>query len=159
VHHRFVHHTQLKQMRAKRAPPWRWNVWMATCAREGFHAQWLTRPMGLDPSGSPHRSGRRGSIPNSHATTQIIKNLLVHVVKLPMDDFASKWRWTDANNRPFRGTLLQIWPPSGQSYLWPQKLLTDAEVETVADNVYRGFLRLAVEEGFMSGDHPSSGTA
>jgi hypothetical protein len=149
VHHRFIHHAQLKQMRAKREPPRTWNVWIATCDRRSLPAQWITRPFGLDPSGSSRRSGRRGGVSNSHATTQIMNNLLIHVVKLPLKDFASKWRWTDAKGAHFKGTLLQIWPPSRQSYLWPQKPLTDFEADDVADNVFRGFLRLAAAEGFL----------
>ena len=111
VHHRFVHHTQRKEMRDKRVPPTGWNVWIATFDRQRWGGQWLSRPFGLDPPGSPRRSGRRGGVPNSHATTQIINHLFIHVVKLPMDDFASRWRWTDPKGAPFTGTLLRIWPP------------------------------------------------
>jgi hypothetical protein len=146
VHHRYVHHKQRKQMMEKQEPPRRWGVWVATHERGNWRTQFLSRPMGLDPPGSIRRSGRRGGVPTSHATTQIIKKLLIHVVKLPMDDFAAGWRWTDPATLPL--SVLRVWPLSGQSFLWPQKALTDLEAEAVADAVYRAYLRHAARQGF-----------
>ena len=143
VHHHFVHHLQRKQMMVKREPPRRWSVWIATYERRNWLPQFLTTPMGLDPPNSPQRSGRRGGAPNSHATTQIIKKLFIHVVNVPMDGFATRWWWTDPAGAPFKGDQLQIWPPSVQSYLWPRKALDDVEAETIANAVFRGFLRAA----------------
>ena len=149
VHHRFVHHTQRKQMRAKKEPPRRWSVWIAAYGGKTTDGHWLVRPLGLDPSGSRRRPHRRGAVPNSHATTQIIKNLLIHVVKLPMDDFGIQWKWRDHAGAPLRGTLLRIWPAAGQSLLWPQKALTAVEAMIVADAVDVATRRLAVEQGLL----------
>lgn len=149
VHHRFVHHTQRKQMRARKEPPRQWNVWIAAYGGRTTDGHWLIRPLGLDPPGSRRRPNRRGAVPNAHATTQIVNNLLVHVVKLPMDDFGSQWRWVDHAGAPLRGTVLRIWPPTGHSAIWPQKALTAREAMIVADAVDVATRRLAVEQGLL----------
>lgn len=149
VHHRFVHHMQRKQMKAKPGPPRRWSVWIATYGGKTEDGHWLVRPLGLDPPGSRKRRNRTGAVPNSHATTQIIKNLLIHVVKLPMDDFGISWKWRDHAGAPLRGTVLRIWPPAGQSIIWPQKALTAQEAMIVADGVDVATRRIAVEQGLL----------
>ena len=149
MHHRFVHHTQRKQMRAKSEPPRRWNVWIANYGGRTTDGHWLVRPLGLDPPGSRRRPNRTGAVPNAHATTQIINNLLVHVVKLPMDDFGVNWKWKDHAGAPLRGTVLRIWPPTGHSIIWPQKALTAREAMIVADAVDIETRRLAVAQGLL----------
>jgi len=149
VHHRFVHHMQRKQMWAKREPPRQWSVWIAAFQGKAQDAHWLVRPLSFNVSGSRRRPNRTGAVPNSHATTQILKNLLIHVVKIPMDDFAVNWEWRDHANARLRGTILRIWPPANQSLLWPQKVLTLREALLVADAVDVATRRLAVEQGLL----------
>jgi len=149
AHHRFVHHMQRKQMRAKHEPPKQWSVWLSAFGGKTEDGHWLVRPFSLNVAGSRRRPNRTGAIPNSHATTQIIKNILIHVVKLPMDDFGTRWKWRDHAGAPLRGTILRIWPPTGQSILWPQKALTVPEALIVADAVDVATRRLAIEQGLL----------
>jgi len=149
VHHRFVHHMQRKQMLEKREPPRQWSVWIAAFSGRTEDGHWLVRPLSFNVTGSKRRPNRTGAVPNSHATTQIIKNLLIRVVKLPMDDFVTHWRWNDHAGAPLRGVMLRIWPPTGHSLLWPQKPLTVREALIVADAVDNATRRLAVEQGLL----------
>jgi hypothetical protein len=150
VHHRFVHHAQRKQMMNKRVPPKYWSVWIANDERENWRGQWLTRPLSVRPGESRRREDHKPAVPNSHATTQIIKNHLIHVIKLPVENFAARWRWTDRHGAPFKGTLLRIWPPSGQRIVWPTKALSDLEAGTLADALYAAATKLAVEQGLLA---------
>jgi hypothetical protein len=45
--------------------------------------------------------------------------------------------------------VLRIWPPTGQSIIWPQKPLTVREAQLVADGVDVATRRLAVEQGIL----------
>lgn len=149
VHHRFIHHMQRKQMWQKREPPRQWGVWIAAFNGRTEDGHWLVRPLSFNVAGSARRANRTGAVPNSHATTQIIKNILIHVVKLPLDDFSVNWRWRDHAGAPLRGNILRIWPPTGQSLLWPQKALTVREALIVADAVDVATRRIAVEQGLL----------
>lgn len=150
VHHRFVHHMQRKQMREKREPPRYWSVWISNFSGRTDDGHWLVRPLSFNVTGSRRRPNRTGAVPNSHATTQIIKNLLlIHVVKLPLDSFGAEWRFRDQAGAPLKGAVLRIWPPTGQSLLWPQNPLNVQEALVVADAVDVAFRRLAVEQGLL----------
>lgn len=149
VHHRFVHHAQRKQMRAKREPPKRWSVWIAAYGGKIEDGHWIVRPLALDPPGSKRRPNRVGAAPTGHATTQVVKNLFIHVVKVPMDDFGLRWRWHDHFESPIRGQILRIWPPSGNSYLWPQKALRAGEAMAIADALHNALVRLGREQGVL----------
>jgi hypothetical protein len=149
AHHAYVHHTQRKQMRARHEPPRQWNVYIAAYGGKAIDCHWLVRPLVFDLPGSRRRPNRTGAVPNSHATTQIINNLLIHVVKIPIDDFGINWKWRDHAGAPLRGAVLRIWPPTGQSIIWPQKPLTVREAQLVADGVDVATRRLAVEQGIL----------
>ena len=59
-----------------------------------------------------------------------------------MEDFGTRWRFTDPEGRPLSGQLLRIWPPSGIRYLWPQKALDDVAAQTAALAVINGVKRV-----------------
>jgi hypothetical protein len=148
VHHRFVHHMQRKQMRAQKAPPKGWSVWIAK--REGTPmGKWISRPMTIDARGSTRRDGRRGAIANNFTSTQFLNEILIHVVKLPYLDFAERWKWVGPRGLPISGALIRLWPPTGQSLLWPQKPITDEDALAVAEAVSDAYIRVGIEKGLI----------
>jgi hypothetical protein len=152
VHHRFVHHMQRKEMRTRKEPPKGWSVWIAR-HEAGPLGKWVSRPMTIDPADSRRRDGRKGAVANNHTSTQFLSEILIHVVKLPYLHFAEQWKWVNAQGHPISGALLRIWPPTGQSLVWPQKALTEVDALTVVESVYSAFINVGIEKGLIRRNH------
>jgi hypothetical protein len=143
AHHKIVHHMRRKQMRAVPAPTNGWSVWIGNYKRDALKLEWWSRPFPVLPDTVYTKRLSKQAAPNCIATTQIIKNLFIHVVYCPMEDFGTRWRFATPQGGPLSGNLLRIWPPSGIRYLWPQKALSDLDAKTAADAVLVGVLHIA----------------
>lgn len=149
VNHRMVHHLQRRQMKNKRVLPSGWGVWLADFERKSLPAEWMSRPFSMLPN---HIWAKRKSLdrnPNSHATTQIFKRLLIHVVYTPKRDFVSQWKFPGPNRAPLSGQIVRIWPPIGHSIVWPRKALSDSDAMAVADAILSGVMEIARSLGLL----------
>lgn len=160
VHHRIVHHARRKQMRAVREPMAGWSVWIGNYHRQNYKLEWQSRPFPVLPNKTyAKRRSRNVSLrgTNCVATTQIIKNLFIHVVYCPMEDFGTRWRFTNPQGGPLSGHLIRIWPTRWGHIFWPEKALTDADAFFAADAVYVGVKRIAkmIKDGVLT--PPSAG--
>lgn len=150
VNHRMVHHLQRKQMRHKRAPPRGWGVWIGNYERKTGVAEWLPRSFSLLPDRIFARRKSLDRNPNSHATTQIFKKLLIHVVYCGHPSLVNRWRFSGPNVAPISGQMIRIWPPAGCSIAWPLgSPLTDADAATVADAMLNSVMQVAARLGLL----------
>jgi hypothetical protein len=134
-----THHTQRKYLRRMIAPPPHgWAVWIGPYLRVNWPTHWGSAPFLYL---SPKQEARRGSnvmatYYNSHASTQVIGKLLIHVIRSPAHDFIERWRFT----LPESGSLFRIWPPSDFSINWPGQFMNDRDADYVASALYNDLM-------------------
>src|SRR5260370_19324433 len=146
VHHRIVRHTRRKKLKTDRKPPKGWSVWIANYKRGKWKSEWLSRPFTIDSNERYYR--RRPGRPtasNSHVTVQIIKNLFIHVVNCPLDDFPFRWTFRKPDGSLLSGDVVRIWPTSDISILWPPKALIDFDAQIAGNALIRGLRRIPAD--------------
>jgi hypothetical protein len=128
-----THHSQRKRMMNKQLPPEKgWAVWIAHYLSKGSHLYWLANPFLLLPHDiAIRRPSRRATYYNGHATTQIIGQLLIHIIRSPMANLSTKWRFKQLR----RGQMFRIWPPTNYSITWPSGTIDDTAASYIADAV------------------------
>lgn len=145
--HNHVHHTQRKQFKRRHRPPAGWTVWIGHFERKTLKEEWVSRPFPvLSEATLAKRKSKLTLSANSSATTQIIKNLFVHVVHTPHPTFGKRWRFVDTRGRPLSGNLVRIWPPTGFSTRWPLETLTDRDAAFAANAIWDAVQQWARKE-------------
>jgi hypothetical protein len=75
------------------------------------------------------RPDRRATYYNSQVSTQVIGDLLIHVLRSPHPPLARRWRF----DLPRGQSIFRIWPPTGYSIGWPTGTLDDVSASRIAD--------------------------
>jgi hypothetical protein len=128
--HVVTHHMQRKYLMKHHRPPMEgWSVWIGHHIRTpGGKFHWGSFPALILPDrvvARRKRKGRKATYYNSGATSQLIGQLFIQVMRAPHRGLISKWRFGTPNG----GTLFRIWPPSGASVVWPGKSMTARDVD------------------------------
>src|SRR5215469_2942852 len=71
------------------------------------------------------RKSKKATYYNSGATSQLIGQLFIQVMRSPHRKLISRWRFAT----PDGGALFRIWPPSDISIVWPGRSLTARDVD------------------------------
>lgn len=147
--HRICSAEQRREMKKNQKPPDRWAVWIGTYDRKKWMQEWGSTPFRINVGFDFTPGGKRppGWPANSHATTQIIKKLFIHVIHGPQQALVDGWRFT-APRVSLTGNLIKIWPPTGVGIRqWPQKALTDSDAYTATYVLLSSLMRIAEQQG------------
>jgi len=134
-----THHMQRKYLMNHCLPPKRgWAVWIAHY-RPRAPMLWFSTPFLLLPDHvAARRPDRRATYYNGVASTQIIGQLLIHVIRSTHPRLATMFRF----HLPRRQAIFRIWPPTLYSLSWPIGTMDDASASYVAEAV-RDYIRSA----------------
>jgi len=133
-----THHAQRKYLRQHRKAPASWGIWIAHYRAASAPMLWLSVPFLVLPDHVvARRPDRRATYRNSHATTQIIGQLLIHVVSSPHPRLASMFRF----HLPRGQALFRIWPPRLYSINWPTGTIDDGSASYISAAVRTFILR------------------
>jgi hypothetical protein len=126
--HVITHHMQRKYLMNHHQPPKEgWAVWIGHHVRTPkgkFH--WGSFPALIVPNGIvAKRKSKKATYYNSGATSQLIGQLFIQVMRSPHRKLISRWRFAT----PDGGALFRIWPPSDISIVWPGRSLTARDVD------------------------------
>lgn len=129
-----IHYKQLGYMFRHRKPPKRsWAVWLGRYQRNIWRGEWISRPFRLLPRGTnDEKLGRPVSHFNSGSITQVIGEVLIHVLHAPDQRLIRDWRFSAPQGGPLSAPFFKIWPPSGHSIVWPSRLLLDGDADHIA---------------------------
>jgi hypothetical protein len=124
-----THHTQRKRMMQKQELPARgWKIWIGNFERRKSNLHYAAHPFHIIHGRSKMPSGLPMSHFNGHATTQVVKQLLIQIIRSPVPEIAEKWRF-----HPSAAAKLRvIWPVSDFSISWPPPAMDDADAEYVS---------------------------
>ena len=155
-----THHSQRKYLKEMISPPPRgWAVWIGPYLRVKWPTYWGSSPFLYL---SPKQEARRGSnliatFYNSHASTQVIGKLFIHVMRSPAREYIGNWRFI----LPDGGSLFRIWPPGDVSIIWPGKFMTDRDADYAATGLYNDLMQRIsplIKEGIEQSPTKSGGT-
>lgn len=137
-----THHAQRQRMKRIQLPPeGRWGIWIGRYIRERWPSHWVSQHFLILPKDNPALGlDRKATYYNSHATTQVVGQLFIHIIRTPMPDFIHRWRF----HIPCGTVLFRIWPPTGYSIAWPGGTMDDRVADHVADAAREFFMRVAV---------------
>lgn len=130
-----VHHMHRRYMfKHRRAPLRSWAVWIGRYQRNIWGGEWVSRPFHLLPRSTRHsrRLGQPVSTYNSNSITQVIGEVLIHVVHAPDQHLIKTWRYTTPEGDPLSAPFFKIWPPADASVVWPSVFLTDRDADLIA---------------------------
>lgn len=118
------------------APKKGWSIWIAHYRQLNFPMLWFSSPFLVLPDQVvARRRDRRATYYNGHASTQIIGELLIHVIRSPHPRLATMFRF----HLPPRQAILRIWPPIVYGLRWPAGTIDDASASYIAEAV-KGFM-------------------
>jgi hypothetical protein len=80
------------------------------------------------------RPDKRATFYNSQVSTQIIGEMLIHVIRAPHPRLARMWRF----HLPQRQGIFRIWPVSEYGVTWPLATINDTSASYIAD-AYKEF--------------------
>jgi hypothetical protein len=154
-----THHMQRRRMMRMQLPPNNtWGIWIGRFVWKDWPVRWLSVPFLLLPDRIvAKRSHRRATYYNSHATTHVIGELFIQIIRTPMPNFIRRWSFP----LPQGVALFRIWPPAPFSIRWPGGPLDDFAADTVAAAL-RDFMARVEADRLSLGnnsslDRPSSG--
>lgn len=135
-----THHMQRKRMIRKQLPPEEgWGVWIGHYERKDWVPHWISTPFLLLPDAiTAMRVDRRATYYNSHVSTQIIGKLFIQIIRSPMPNLITRWRFSP----PERGLLYRIWPRTNTSVVWPPRAISDRDADYIA-GAFKAFLERA----------------
>jgi len=128
-----THHTQRKYLMRHFLPPKRgWAVWIAHYPPTGAPMLWVSTPFLLLPNHlAARRPDRRATYYNGVASTQIIGQLLIHVIRSTHPRLARMFRF----RLPRGQAIFRIWPPTLFSLTWPACSIDDASATYISEAV------------------------
>lgn len=133
---RIAHHTQRRRLwMQRRLPEKTWRVWIGRYDGATPEALWVSYPFQLVPDTvAKRRKTANVAYYNSQVVSYVLGKLFILLIRSPDEVFIRMWRHPRSS-----GTLRQIWPPTGYSFLWPFQPLTDAQAQSATMSV-RDFL-------------------
>ena len=134
-----THHMQRKYLMNHRLPPEKgWAIYIAHY-RPTAPMLWASTPFLLLPNHlAARRPNRRATYYNGVASTQIIGQLLIHVIRSTHPRLATMFRFPLPRGR----AIFRIWPPTFYSLNWPVGSIDDASAIYIAEAV-RNLIRRA----------------
>jgi hypothetical protein len=78
---------------------------------------------------------------NSQVVSYVIGKVFVVLMRSPLKLLVRRWDYPAVG-----GSLYQIWPPSGYSFLWPLTPLLNAQAETAVGGVRAYLVKIARRE-------------
>jgi hypothetical protein len=142
-----THHAQRRYLMKHHLPPKNgWSIWIAHYRRANAPMLWLASPFLVLPDHlAARRPDRRATYYNGHASTQVIGELVIHVIRSPHPRLARMFRF----HLPRRQAIFRIWPPTVYGLGWPAGTIDDASASYIADAV----------KGFLTRSGPANATA
>ena len=121
-----THHTQRKRLRNKQLPPENgWAIWLGYFPRAIPIPTWTSHPfLALSRKQREARRHDLATYYNAQASTQVIGQLFIHVIRMPEPKFVRKW-WFP--RLPDGGILVRIWPVADFSIVWPTFALSERD--------------------------------
>jgi hypothetical protein len=150
--HVTTNHMQRKRMMWQQLPPEQnWGVWIGRFVSdvrkpesERYHPKWESHPFLLLPDKqAARRPNKEATYFNSQASTQVIGELFIHVLRSPMPNLIPRWKFAPPNG----GALFRIWPRSEVSIIWPQQTMTDMDAVYTANAFMNFMLGIQRREG------------
>ena len=124
-----THHKQRKRMMEKRELPERgWKIWIGNLERKESAVYYAAHPFHVIHGKSTKVLGQPVDCFNGQATTQVVKNLFIHIIRSPMPSIVRLWRFEPS----VAAKLRVIWPISSYSIAWPPPAMTDRDANYVA---------------------------
>ena len=137
--HVTTHHIQRKYLMKHHLPPRKgWSVWIAHYNSVNAPMLWFASPFLVLPDRTvARRRDRRATYYNGHAGTQIIGQLLIHVVRSPHPRLARMFQF----HLPAKQAIFRIWPPNAFGLKWPAGTISDASASYISDAVKEFMIR------------------
>ena len=155
THNSMVHHMQRKQLMLRQVPPDGWGVWIGHYVRGGnWDPEFSTQPFPLIRDAVLRSRKSHITKANSHATTMVFQHLFIHVVYCRDHSFVKQWRFPTPKSGIIKGHLFRIWPPSGNTILWPGKTLTDREAAIISEVIFRSYQSALEDLGLVPRNMP-----
>jgi hypothetical protein len=129
AHHNFVPPRKRKEFASTREPQTECYVWIGHCPNYELNTAWDSRPFTQRKPNEPV-SPRS---PNGYSSTLILNRLLIHVVN-GIENL--RLRFKSRDGRALTGNVIPIWPPTDMSVPWPQRPLTEHDVDVVSSSLY-----------------------
>lgn len=127
-----THHMQRKMLMNKQEVSTRgWAIWMGHYNSVAWKTVWSAVPFLVSERQAVGIETKAATHYNSHATTQVIGQMLIHILRCPDHQFVTSWKF----KTPDGGQLFRIWPPTGISFLWPGRTLTDRDASYISGAV------------------------
>ena len=128
-----THWTQRRLVKNKGVPPTNgWSVWIGKYERKNWRPEWLSFPFFVPSNKVLNRRGKREpTYYNGSSTTQVIGNLFIQSVHLPVPFITGE----DIRLRIFpatTGAILRIWPDQLTALRWPHRALSDLDADKLA---------------------------
>jgi hypothetical protein len=143
--HATTHYMHRRYIMRHHLPPKQgWGIWIGhfvsdQTKRERYYPLWEAHPFLLLPDNlAARRPNRIATFYNSQASSQVIGQLFIHVLRSPMPNLIPRWKFV----LPDRGSLFRIWPPTQTSISWPGKTLSDFDALVIANEFMNFMLRL-----------------
>jgi len=128
-----VHHAQRRFMFTHHQPPLRnWSIWLGRYERRDWKGEWISRPFATVPLTRPERAGHPVSHNNGNSVTQVIGQVLIHVIHSINQRLIKDWRFSVPQGRTLSAPLFRIWPPVKTSISWPPAPLSDADADFIS---------------------------
>ncbi len=126
-----THHAQRKYLRRHNLPPKTgWSVWIAHYRQSSAPMLWFASPFLVLPDNVvARRRDRRATYYNGQASTQIIGELLIHVIRSPHPRLATMFRF----HLPCGRAIFRIWPPTVYGLHWPAGTIDDRTASYIAE--------------------------
>ena len=151
-----THHSQRKYLMSNLEPPRKgWAIWIGCISDTFTSPAWRASPF-LYLSEKQERRRKpniRATHYNGAASTQIISNIVLHVLRSPAHDFVDRWGF----RIPSGGSIFKIWPPSELSIQWPGRPMTIDDAEYVSEAVSNHIVKMVapkVQRGTIAGNTP-----
>ena len=134
-----THHAQRKYLMKHHLPPKKgWSIWVAHYRKGNAPLLWSSEPFLVLPNHmATRRPDRRATYYNSHATMQVIGELLIKVIRSPHPRLATMFRF----QLPRKQAIFRIWPPTTYSLGWPAGTISDASASYIAEAIREFMLR------------------
>jgi hypothetical protein len=134
-----THHAHRKYLKRHCLPPERgWSIWIAHYPQQNGPMMWFASPFLVLPDHlAARRPSRRATYYNGQATTQIIGELLLHVIRSPHPRLARMFRF----RLPGKQAIFRIWPPTIYGIRWPAGSIDDASASYIGNAMKEFMMR------------------
>jgi hypothetical protein len=135
--HRVSHHMHRKRLMRRQLPPVNgWRIWIGNYKRDKWVPRWVTHSFLIRSDTVVEQRGEIATFYNSQASTHVVGDLYIHIIRSPMPNLARDFSFQRVPNAGAK--LRSIWPPNSYSIVWPAPTMTDKD----ADDIAGAFLEL-----------------